>query len=605
MAKEGVASKFGIANHYVLVNFLTFHMRLLALVIPFLSVWVLFACQPGLPSNGQGAVSNGQSQNETTHSEYVRVVLNPTLAPKFRARAGWAYEAYPDVSTDDIYADMAGMRAAGANSIWLGHNNPGEVDIRKAEPGLSYAVFYAIESESGDKRQQALSMANGVRRALDCARRVGLRVVLPIGYQIMMGESWNKAYPEALRRTFDGSELRIFFSGPTASPYSLQYRSDITRYYGWIDREWVRPYRDVIEMLSIADEPLGGDYSSHAKEAFEVEYGSKMDDIPAVDRWKIGQFQAGVISDYARWSANTWQKLDPDVPVTISFDGGVARHHPGLPEIERLFTETPDNFVLTFDAYLHDDLPTKPVVETEIAELKLLLTTLGRYSKVYHKPIALWAGANSWGLAQESSSPRDIIDAVDNIFQLIDLPARAGGDVRGVYAWNYNLKGQGIRNFDKPTTYNAFQMEATVNKSFLPLRMRLESPKTQALQTVVVVSPRELYDKVESRHSSDLPPEWFDIEDIATMNRDRLAAVLSPGPALDASTDSEVFQVIVNSRDVDVYLKTFLSERFKEGKVIMARKAVASQLGAPLRLWEGKRDEVPSVGGSIYVLEGE
>ena len=41
---------------------------------------------------------------------------------------------------------MARQRASGANVVWIGHNNPGEVDSENAEPGLSYAVYEALQN---------------------------------------------------------------------------------------------------------------------------------------------------------------------------------------------------------------------------------------------------------------------------------------------------------------------------------------------------------------------------------------------------------------------------------------------------------------------------
>src|SRR5205823_7863491 len=116
--------------------------------------------------------------------------------------------------------------------------------------------------------------------------------------------------------------------------------------------------------------------------------------------------QAGVVVDYAAWSAAVWKQINPPILTTISFHGGdTARRVWGLPDIERLFSETPDNFVITFDAYLHDYPPQDPMPPDEVARLKLFLTTIGHYSAVYHKRLALWSGANAWGLAQESSMP--------------------------------------------------------------------------------------------------------------------------------------------------------------------------------------------------------
>ncbi|MGE5139644.1 MAG: hypothetical protein ACM3JD_09295, partial [Rudaea sp.] len=308
-------------------------------------------------------------------------------------RVGWAYEAFPDASEAQVVSEMTRMRAAGLNSIWLGHNNPGDVDAAKAEPGLSFAVWYALQFESGPRRDDARAMAGAVRRSLDAARAAGLKVVLPIGYQIMMGSTWDALHPDALRQTFDAKPLQIYGSPSTASPYSAAYRSDIARYYSWIEREWVQPYRDVIEMLSLSDEPQGGDYSEAAREEFVRRYGKPMEALAADEQWKLGEFESRVIADFAAWSASAWQSLDPGVLTTMSFHSGDARSRPGLPEVEALF-KTPSNFVVTFDTYLHDDLPTKPATEAEEAQLELFLGTLGHLSRVYHKPIALWAGAN-------------------------------------------------------------------------------------------------------------------------------------------------------------------------------------------------------------------
>src|SRR5690606_1698501 len=108
----------------------------------------------------------------------------------------------------------------------------------------------------------------------------------------------------------------------------------------------VSPYTDVITMLSLADEPMGGDYSEPAQMEFEARYGIAMQDLSAAERWKIGEFQSGVIADYASWSADEWHRINPDILTTMSFHGGeTARRVWGLPDIERLFADTPDNFI--------------------------------------------------------------------------------------------------------------------------------------------------------------------------------------------------------------------------------------------------------------------
>ena len=358
-------------------------------------------------------------------------VLSPTATPRapkteFNAlRVGWAYQAYPDVSDAKLRADFARMRANGANAVWIGHNNPGQVDANKVEPGMSYAVYAALQNDDDPLHDDAEAMADGVRRALNAARENKLQVILPIGYQIQMGDAWNAKHPNELRRKYDGSLLNFFNSGSTASPYSWQYRDDILRYYRWIQTEWVSPYHDIIVMLSLADEPMGGDYSDAAKQEFSLRYGKDMDALAADELWQLGEFESGVIADYAAWSANEWKQLNPNLLTTMSFHGGeTARRVWGLPDVEKLFAVTPETFIITFDAYLHDDLATKPATTDQAAQLKLFLRSLGNYSRVYHKPIALWGGANAWGLAQESVAPLELTDAMTNLQLLFDLPTR-------------------------------------------------------------------------------------------------------------------------------------------------------------------------------------
>lgn len=62
--------------------------------------------------------------------------------------AGWAMDAYPGDSVAYHKSEMARQLAAGANVVWLGHNNPGDVIPGKVEPALSYAVWAAYRDPS-------------------------------------------------------------------------------------------------------------------------------------------------------------------------------------------------------------------------------------------------------------------------------------------------------------------------------------------------------------------------------------------------------------------------------------------------------------------------
>ena len=493
------------------------------------------------------------------------------------------------------------MRANGANALWIGHNNPGQVNAAKVEPGMSYAVYAALQNSSDPLYADAQKMYDALKRALDAARAENLQVIFPIGYQIQMGDAWNLAHPNDLRLMDDGKPLDHYNSGVTASPYSAQYRADMTRYYEWIQREFVTPYRDVIVMLSLADEPMGGDYSAHAQNEFAARYGKAWNALSQNEMWQWGEFQAGVIADYAAWSANAWKKINPDILTTISFHGGdSARRVWGLPEIEKLFSQTPDNFIVTFDAYLHDDLPTKPANADEAAQLKLFLSTLGNLSRAYRKPIALWGGANAWGLAQESNAPRGIPDAASNLLMLYDLPARAGGDVWGVFAWNYNVKQQGIENYDKPTTYAPSALQIAVNRTFPLLRAR-ETRVTKP-NIVIVYAPRALYRALAETRAADVPPAWFDATAYARKFADRDAFVISTTLAPTHAADANIFFVAAPVPDLDAAALNFLREQFAQGKIIFGDAALADALGARFTSWQNSTAALPEQGGMIYAL---
>lgn len=501
--------------------------------------------------------------------------------------------------------DFAMMRANGANAVWIGHNNPGQVDASKVEPGLSYAVYAALQKENDPLNADARAMADAVKRALDAAREAQLKAILPVGYQIQMGDAWNATYTNDLRLTFEGQKLNLFNSGYTASPYSTQYRTDIRRYYEWVRSEYVQPYQDMIVMLSLADEPMGGDYSEPAKKAFAERYGKPMDALGQAEQWKIGEFEAGVVADYATWSAEQWKELEPNLLTTMSFHGGdSARRVWGLPDINRLFAETPDNFIITFDAYLHDDLPTKPATADEAAQLKLFLSTLGNESRVYHKPIALWGGVNAWGLAQESAAPLQLADAVTNLLLLYDLPERSGGTVWGIFAWNYNVKQQGLENYARPTTYDVSAMQIAVERAFPLLRTR--QPERRAPEIAVVVSPRAMYNALAASHASAEPPAWFDASPYARAFSDRNAVIVTSAQTLDAARDATYFIVTAPAAELDEPTLHFLHDRFDEGKTLLARDpSLAQKWKEQTQVWSDGLTQLPEGNQTLYIYSLE
>lgn len=572
-----------------------------------ISLILLFACSSTAPSPSPSIAPSSTTARSASASVTGTGSANERLILQSSLRAGWAYEAYPEASFDKMRGDFARMRAGGANAVWIGHNNPGEVNANKVEPGMSYAVFAALQDPSDPLYTDARAMADAVKRALDAARAAGIQVILPIGYQIQMGTAWNRKNPNELRVTFGGQPLNFYHSGFTASPYSEQYRADIARYYRWIRSDWLEPYRDVIVMLSLADEPMGGDYSASAQVEFARRYGKRMDNLAPEERWQLGEFQSGVIADYATWSANAWAQLDPNILTTMSFHGGdTARRVWGLPDFEKLFSQTPKNFVVTFDAYLHDDLASKPATPDEAAQLKLFLGTIGSYSKLYAKPIALWGGVNAWGLAQESPSPLGVPDAVTNLLLLYDLPTRMGGNVWGIFAWNYNVKGQGLENYARPTTYDATAMEIAVSRAFPQLRARPAAAPQLSPQAVVVVPARAMYEALARSRNADHPPAWFDATPYARALADRGAVIAVAPSTLSLLTDARSYILAGSSSDLDTNTKEFLRARLLAGANIFALSpSLAQEWNIPAERWVGGLGEPAGGVGTFYIFNFE
>ncbi len=436
-------------------------------------------------------------------SALVLCMLLPWPAPQAYAQetpvhyAGWAAEAYPEASAAEMQTMVQRMVDAGSNLVWIGHNNPGEVDAGKVEPGLSYAVYEAYLDPGDPRHQAAVAVIQAQHRMLAACRAVGVKAVLPVGYQIQMGEVWNTNHPGDLRRDAGGQSLDIYGGGVSASFYAPAYRRDIEAYYRWLDAEFVQPYADVLLMLNLADEPIGGDYSSHAEAEFRRQYGIGFDDVgsdPARQRL-LGKFQSRYVVEYAAYSAGLWQQIYPGLLVTMSFDGAQARKTFTLPDVEALFRDTPANFAVTFDAYPRDGLPDIPLSDKNLVGLFLLARSLGLYSARYDKPLWLWGAANSWGLSQASPDPGTISDAVANGLYLALLVRQAGGNLQGIAYWNYNVKEQGLYNDTHNTTYDLEIMFAQVSAALPRLRWLMAAPPSQP-DVLILAPPAVSYQEI-------------------------------------------------------------------------------------------------------------
>jgi hypothetical protein len=417
--------------------------------------------------------------------------------------AGWAVEAYPEASAAEMEALVRRLVENGANVVWIGHNNPGEVDAEKVEPGLSYAVYEAYRDPADPRHADAEAIVEAQHRMLAACRAVGVQAVLPVGYQIQMGRRWNEEHPGDLRRDADGEPLDIYGGGVSASFYAPNYRRDIEAYYRWIDAEFARPYADVLLMLNLADEPLGGDYSAHAEAEFRRRHGfgfDAMNDDPA-RQWLLGEFQSRYVVEYAIWSAELWAEIHPGLSVTMSFDGAQARSTFTLPDVEALFRDTPPNFVVAFDAYPHDGLPHVALSDGDLVGLFLLARSLGLYSVRYDRPLWLWAAANSWGLSQASPDPGAVSDAVANALYLTLLVRQGGGDLQGIAYWNYNVKGQGLYNGSHDTAYDVEVMFAQVSASLPTLRRLMASPPSEP-EVLILAPPARAYEQIGAERAA-------------------------------------------------------------------------------------------------------
>jgi hypothetical protein len=417
--------------------------------------------------------------------------------------AGWAVEAYPEMLAAEMEAAIQRMVDGGANVVWIGHNNPGLVDVTKVEPGLSYAVYEAYRDPLDPRHTDAMAIVEAQRRVLDACRQVGVPAVLPVGYQIQMGRVWNERHPADLRRDAAGQALDIYGGGVSASFYASSYRRDIEAYYRWLEAEFVRPYADVILMLNLADEPIGGDYSHHAEAVFRQVSGFGFDEVgddPQRQR-QLGAFQSRYVVDYAIYSASLWQEIHPGLPVTMSFDGAQARQTLTLPDVEALFRDTPDNFVVTFDAYPRDGLPDVPLSEGDMVGLFLLARSVGLYSARYDKPVWLWAAANRWGLSQDSADPGTVSDAVANGIYLALLVRQGGGDLQGIAYWNYNVKEQGLYNDVRDTAYDVETMFARVSATLPVLRELMVSPPARP-EALVLAPPARSHESIGAQRAS-------------------------------------------------------------------------------------------------------
>jgi hypothetical protein len=364
-------------------------------------------------------------------------------------------------------------------------------------------------------------VVGAIQTSLDAAREVGLDVVLGVGYQIMMGDEWNAANPGELRLNRDGVLLKHWGSVFTASPYSEVYRRDIREYYQWVNQTFVVPNPHVVA-LNLADEPMGSDFSPHALAAFQARYGVSFEAASNIQR---GEFLTGVIPDYAAWSANHWERLNPDVRTMMTFH--VQRDQPFLPDIERLFSQTPRSFIFSEDTHLDDGLIDRAITPENVRLLYGMCRTFGWLSQVYDKPLMLWTGANAWSLKRNGG----LAEARQNMEIVHDATRQAGGQIGMLMAWGWNIQFQGV--YDDAGNFSADKesMIAGVSQLLAARRERLSTPSTSRPDRVYHVPSAALLATIGEKRFDHLAEGVADVTriDFAAEN----AVYLTDGRALD------------------------------------------------------------------------
>lgn len=392
---------------------------------------------------------------------------------------GWAFDVYPDASDKYYEEEIDKQLKKGANYIWIGHNNPGEAIASKDEPALSYAVYEALFDKNDARHKDAQIIVESQKRFLDICLKKNIPVVFPIGYQIQMGEIWNKNHPKDVRTDFKRIPLDV--GHVSASIYSEQYWKDIKIYYEWIRDEWVIPYKKIMLLINLADEPFGGDYSQCAEEAFRKHTGLSFEQAAngSVEQQRLlGIFQSDYVVQYAKMSAELWEKICPGIPSTMSFCGHHGRDENTLPSVPELFRNTPKSFYPTFDVYPRDGTCAHPVTENDVAPLLIFLRQMAYLSSVYNKPYWLWTTGNSWGLAQACEGDKaNISDCLANQFYAASTSLESNSHLQGIAVWNYNIRNQGLYDDPNPIIYNPDKLFEKVTGFLKVIRELLESPE--------------------------------------------------------------------------------------------------------------------------------
>ncbi len=439
----------------------------------------------------------------------------------FENHTGWAYTCDDFISPEQMRDDMFRMRDMGCTSIYIGHDNPARSGWGSAEPGLSFAVWYELET-GGPDAEAAEQKFKTIVQGIEAAREADLQVVLPIDYQIQNGPAWARDHPNDLALGPDGAPLSSY-SDPIASPYSETFRRDKRAYYEWVHSRLLSVYPH-IAALNLGDEPSGSDYSPHAMAVFEQRYGVPWE---AASSWQRGDFQAGVVADYAIWSSWQWYLIDPTMRTMFTFH--IERSRPFFPCLERTFRQTPPTFIVSCDSHLHDAPEGVPLTWQDRNLLHNLCRQLGIWSWSTGKDVMPWHSVNHWGLKDGG-----IPEALDNHAIAINETRNAGGRITKTLAWGWNIRWQGLfRDEGNFAHVDKEAMLSAVSDAMKASRDGLSERLDPAPHTVLYFPSKTLYglvDEIGDPFTFDQTP-WFDITGIDFTSERYIT--LTDGPALE------------------------------------------------------------------------
>ena len=439
----------------------------------------------------------------------------------FQNHIGWAYTCDESISPEQMRADMQQMRELGCTSVYIGHDNPARAGWGSAEPGLSFAVWYELES-GGPEAAAAEQKLAVIIQGIEAARMAELQVVLPIDYQIQQGRWWSQNNPDELALGPDGLPLNSH-GDAIASPYSEIFRRDKRAYYEWVQARLLAVYPH-IAAVNLGDEPSGCDYSAHAMTVFEQRYGLPWD---AASSWQRGDFQAGVIADYAIWSAWQWNLINPAMRTLFTFH--IERSRPFFPCYERIFRQTPSTFIISADTHLHDAPGWVPLTWQDGNLLHNLSRQLGLWSLTTGKDVMPWHSVNSWGL-----NTGGIQEALDNHAIVVDQTLSAGGRIAKTLAWGWNIRWQGLfRDEGNLAHVDKDAMLAAISTAMTESRAGLSERREPDKHTILYFPSKHLYRLIDEASTTFTfeQAEWFDITttDFTTARY----VTLTDGPALE------------------------------------------------------------------------